>query len=318
MEKERKYSLGMDVGGTNSVFGLVDEDGCVLRTNSVKTAAYADFDEYVDVVSARLAALTEGIGGLSSVSGFGIGAPNCNFYTGCILGAPNMPWKGEVPLTAAFSAKLGIPVRATNDANAAAMGEMIYGRARGMKNFIEITLGTGVGSGIVVNGDLLYGCDGFAGELGHVTVERNGRQCGCGRRGCLETYCSATGVARTAREMIETTDMPSLLRNINGREIESKDVFDAAEQGDGMALEIFNFTGEILGRAFADFIAFSAPEAFILFGGLAKSGEYLLSPVRKAMNECVMPLWRDKVEVLVSTLDGAHAAILGAAALCHQ
>lgn len=312
---EKPFVAGMDIGGTNSVFGIVDAEGHVLKTGSVKTQKYADFDEYVNAICEGLKPLIDEVGGIEKIKGFGIGAPNGNYYNGTIEFAPNLPWKGVLPLAKAFSDRLGIPVAVTNDANAAAIGEMTYGAARGMKNFIEITLGTGVGSGIVINSQLVYGHDGFAGELGHVIVERDGRQCGCGRKGCLEAYCSATGVARTAKERLEKTDEPSLLRAITDRPIESKDVYDAAVQGDKCALDIFEYTGKILGQALADFVAFSAPEAIILFGGLTKSGDYIMNPVRQALNDTVLRIWKDKVKVLISGLKDADAAVLGASAL---
>jgi glucokinase len=314
---EKPYVVGMDIGGTNSVFGIVDANANILKTDSVKTQTYQVFEEYVDAVCAKLLPMIEKVGGVDKIKGFGIGAPNGNFYHGTIEFAPNLPWKGVLPLAKAFSDKLGVPVTVTNDANAAAIGEMAYGAARGMENFIEITLGTGVGSGIVINGQLVYGHDGFAGELGHVIVDRskNARTCGCGRKGCLEAYCSANGVARTAKERMEASDAPSLLRNITNRPIESKDVYDAAVQGDKIALEIFKFTGDILGAAMADFVAFSAPEAIILFGGLTKSGDYIMNPIREALEANLLRIWQGKVKVLVSELKDADAAVLGASAL---
>ena len=245
----------------------------------------------------------------------GVGAPNGNYYNGTIEFAPNLPWKGVIPLSAMFEDKLGIPTALTNDANAAAIGEMTYGAARGLRDFIMITLGTGVGSGIVVNGQLVYGHDGFAGELGHVIVERDGRICGCGRKGCLETYCSATGVARTAREFLVARSEPSLLREIPAEEIVSKDVYDAAIKGDKLALEIFEYTGTILGRALADFVAFSSPEAIVLFGGLAKSGDLIMKPIQKALEENVLKIYAGKTKLLLSQLKDADAAVLGASAL---
>jgi len=233
--------------------------------------------------------------------------------------APNLPWahKTIVPLAQMFSDRLGVPVAMTNDANAAALGEMVYGVARGMKNFIVITLGTGVGSGIVVNGQLLYGSDGFAGELGHVTMVRGaeGRTCGCGRTGCLEAYCSATGVARTARELLATTTRPSLLREMNPEDITSLDVSIAAGKGDELAKEIYDFTGKMLGEACADFTAFSSPEAYIFFGGMVKAGELIMKPIREAYDAHVMPIFRGKAQFLISGLDGASAAVLGASAV---
>jgi glucokinase len=250
----------------------------------------------------------------------GIGAPNGNFYNGTIEIAPNIKWAHDciVPLGKMFSDKLnGIPVAVTNDANAAAIGEMVYGVARGMKNFIVITLGTGVGSGIVVNGQLIYGSDGFAGELGHVTMVRGeeGRMCGCGRKGCLETYCSATGVARTARELLDKTSRPSLLRDIKPDDITSLDVSIAAGKGDELAKEIYEFTGKMLGEACADFATFCSPEAFIFFGGMTKAGDLIMDPIRRAYDEHVMSIYKGKAQFLVSGLDGASAAVLGASAI---
>ena len=258
------------------------------------------------------------VGGIEKIKAMGIGAPNGNYYTGTIEFAPNLSWghNGIVPLAKMFSDKLGIPVALTNDANAAAIGEMTYGVARGMKNFIVITLGTGVGSGIVINGQLVYGSDGFAGELGHVIMNRvNGRPCGCGRKGCLEAYCSATGVARTARELIETTDEPSLLRDMPAANITSLDVSIAASKGDALAKRIYEFTGNMLGEACADFAAFSSPEAFIFFGGLTKAGALLMDPIKKAYEENVLNIFKGKAKFLVSGLDGSSAAVLGASAV---
>ena len=281
---EKPYVVGMDIGGTNTVFGIVDSRGNVLSSDSIKTQQHEDIDEYVDAVCKKLIPLIQAVGGTEKIKGMGVGAPNGNFYNGTIEFAPNLPWKGVIPLAAMFEEKLGIPTALTNDANAAAIGEMTYGAARGLKDFIMITLGTGVGSGIVINGQLVYGHDGFAGELGHVIIDRNGRPCGCGRKGCLETYCSATGVARTAREFLVQSTEPSLLRNIPSEEIASKDVYDAAVKGDKLALDIFEYTGRILGEALANFIAFSSPEAIILFGGLAKSGDYIMKQIKKEID----------------------------------
>jgi glucokinase len=251
------------------------------------------------------------------VRGIGVGAPNGNYYTGDIESAVNLTWGGTRTIHFAkmlSKAMDGMPVALTNDANAAAMGEMTYGAARGMKNFIMITLGTGVGSGIVINGEVVYGHDGFAGELGHTcAVRHNGRQCNCGKTGCLETYASAIGVARTAREWLELTDEPSSLRSLDN--ITSKDVYEAAKGGDALAIKIFDFTGRILGEKFADFIEFSAPEAIVLFGGLARAKEFLTEPIEKAMNANVLPLWRGKVKLVYSILKESDAAILGASAL---
>ena len=289
--------------------------GNVLASDSVKTQQYAEVNEYVDAVCKKLLPLLQQFGGAEKIKGMGVGAPNGNYYSGTIEFAPNLPWKGVIPLAAMFEERLGIPTALTNDANAAAIGEMTYGAARGLKDFIMITLGTGVGSGIVINGQLVYGHDGFAGELGHVVVDPAGRQCGCGRKGCLETYCSATGVARTAREFLVARSEPSLLRNIPSEEIQSKDVYDAAVKGDKLALEIFEFTGKVLGTALANFVAFSSPEAIILFGGLAKSGDYIMKPIQKALEENVLNIYKGKTKLLLSQLKDADAAVLGASAL---
>lgn len=314
----KPYVIGLDLGGTNSVFGIVDSRGEIKATAAIKTQGYNTASAYVDAACAALEPIIEQVGGIEQIRAMGIGAPNANYYKGTIENAPNIQWAHNtvVPLADMFSQKLGVPVAMTNDANAAAIGEMTYGVARGMKNFIVLTLGTGVGSGIVLNGQLVYGSDGFAGELGHVIMRReNGRLCGCGRKGCLETYCSATGVARTAREFLETTDQPSLLRNINSADITSYDVSVAAGQGDALAQQIYEFTGRMLGEACADFAVFASPEAFIFFGGLTKAGELLMEPIRRSYDECVMPVFKGKPQFLVSGLDGASAAVLGASAI---
>lgn len=313
---DRQYVIGIDIGGTNTVIGVVDARGSVLGSTSIKTQVCEKFEDYISEIHKAATALLESLELTGKIQGIGVGAPNANHYTGNIENAANLRWKGILPLCELLSQKFGIPTACTNDANAAAIGEMTYGAARGMKNFIMITLGTGVGSGIVANGQVLYGSDGYAGELGHVIVkDNNGRKCGCGRSGCLECYCSATGVSRTAREFIETSDIPSMLRKIHVDEITSKHVYDAAIQGDELSKKIFEFTGEILGKAFANFVAFSAPEAIILFGGLANAGNLLLNPVKKALEENVLFVWKDKVKILASELKDADAAVLGASAL---
>ena len=314
----KPYVNGLDLGGTNSVFGIVDSRGDIKATTAIKTQGYETVDEYVEASVEALQIIIDQVGGIEKIKAMGIGAPNGNYYTGTIEFAPNLSWghNGIVPLAKMFSDKLGIPVALTNDANAAAIGEMTYGVARGMKNFIVITLGTGVGSGIVINGQLVYGSDGFAGELGHVIMNRvNGRPCGCGRKGCLEAYCSATGVARTARELIETTDEPSLLRDMPAADITSLDVSIAASKGDALAKRIYEFTGNMLGEACADFAAFSSPEAFIFFGGLTKAGALLMDPIKKAYEENVLNIFKGKAKFLVSGLDGSSAAVLGASAV---
>ncbi|GAB6009018.1 ROK family protein [Dysgonomonas reticulitermitis] len=312
---EKPYAIGIDIGGTNSVFGVVDKRGHIINQGSIKTGTYLEINDYVTHLAAGVQEIIDQVGGTGNIKGVGVGAPNGNYFTGCIEFAPNLPWKGVIPLAQMLTDKLNIPVALTNDANAAAIGEMTYGAARGMKDFVVITLGTGVGSGIVVNGQLVYGHDGFAGELGHTTIRRDGRLCGCGKKGCLETYSSATGVARTAREFLETRTEPSLLRELDPADITSKDVYDAAVKGDKMAKDIFEMTGLILGESFADFVAFSSPEAIILFGGLTKAGKLIFDPVRKHMEENMLPIYRNKIKLLMSELKESDAAVLGASAL---
>ena len=315
---EKPYVIGIDMGGTNTVFGIVDVRGNVISKSAIKTAVHDDVNLYVNDIYHELMKLIDAEGGIDQIRGIGVGAPNGNYYSGNIEYAPNLPWKGVIPFAKLLNEKFGVPVALTNDANAAAIGEMTYGIARGMKDFIMITLGTGVGSGIVIDGKLVYGHDGFAGELGHTTSIRNGRLCGCGKNGCLEAYSSATGVARTAREILETTNQDSILRNIPLSDITSKDVYDAAKEGDQVAIDIFNFTGKILGEAFADFVAFSSPEAIILFGGLSKAGEFILNPIIENMEKNLLPIWKGKIKILFSELKESDAAVLGASALAWE
>ena len=319
MDKLKPYVIGVDLGGTNTVFGIVSARGEVIAQDSIKTKQHKTAAEFVEAGLACLRPLVTQVGGIEQIQGMGIGAPNGNYYNGTIEFAPNLPWAhdGVIPLAQLFSDALGIPVKLTNDANAAAMGEMTYGAARGMKNFIVITLGTGVGSGIVINGQVVYGCDGFAGELGHVIMDRrpDARPCGCGRKGCLEAYCSARGEAQPAREILQTTDRPSLLREKPLDEIESLDVSIAADKGDEVAQEIFEFTGKMLGEACADFAAFSSPEAFIFFGGLCKAGDLIMNPIKASYDASVLKIFKGKPKFLVSSLMNANAAVLGASAL---
>ena len=314
---DQPYVIGIDIGGTNTIFGIVDKRGQILRSGAIKTTRHADVGDYLDELAQALNDLLKDNFSKDDIKGIGVGAPNGNYFSGSIEFAPNLPWKGVIPFAQMLEERIGIPVALTNDANAAAIGEMTYGAARGMKDFIEVTLGTGVGSGIVINGQLVYGHDGFAGELGHVIMRRNnGRLCGCGRNGCLEAYASATGVARTAREILDLKpDSPTLLRNIPVVDITSKDVYDAAVAGDKIAIEIFNFTGRILGEAFADFVAFSSPEAIILFGGLAKAGDFILKPTKENMEKNLLKVFKNKVKILFSGLKEDDAAVLGASAL---
>jgi glucokinase len=317
MIMDKPYVVGIDVGGTNTVVGIVDKRGQILISGSIKTAKHVKVEDYLDELTALIDDLISETTTKDQIKGIGAGTPNGNYFTGSIEFAPNLPWKGVIPFAQMLEDRTGIPVALTNDANAAAIGEMTYGAARGMKDFIVITLGTGVGSGIVVNGQLVYGHDGFAGELGHVIMRRkNGRLCGCGRTGCLEAYTSATGVARTAREYLEIRpEAKTLLRNIPVEDITSKDVAEAANAGDELAKEIFHYTGSMLGEAFADFVAFSSPEAIILFGGLSKAGDLIMDPIHESMERNLLPIFRNKVKLLFSELKESDAAVLGASAL---
>lgn len=315
---DKNFVVGVDVGGQTSKIGVVDNFGVVLAQTVIRSDIYGDdAAAFVKALAAAIKGVIKEAGKEKEIRGVGVGAPNGNYYTGTIAFAPNLAWaaKGSVDFAEMLSKELNnINVTLTNDANAAALGEMIYGVAKGMKNFIMITLGTGVGSGIVINGEVVYGHDGFAGELGHTTaIRHNGRPCGCGRTGCLEAYCSAIGVARTAREWLEFSDEPSTLREVEN--ITSKDVYEAARSGDALAIRVFNYTGALLGRQLADFVAFSAPEAIVLFGGLARSKEFLYEPILNAMNENMLSIWKGKVKLLFSTLPASDAAILGASAL---
>lgn len=313
------YVVGIDVGGQTSKIGVVDARGTVLAQTVIRTDTYETIEPYIAELAEAVLKLIKDAGVEGKVRGIGVGAPNGNYYTGTIENAPNLRWGHEKVEFAKLlqDAMGGLPVALTNDANAAAVGEMTYGAARGMKNFIMITLGTGVGSGIVINGEVVYGHDGFAGELGHTAVVyNNGRLCGCGKTGCLETYTSATGVARTAREWLELSNEPSVLRSLDS--IASKDVYDAAKDGDALALRIFEFTGKMLGRAFANFVAFSAPEAIVLFGGLARAKEFLTEHIEDSMNANLLPLWRNKIKIVYSQLKESDAAILGASALAWE
>ena len=313
------YVVGIDVGGQTSKLGVVDARGTVLAQTVIRTDTYDTVEPYIAELADAVKRIIAEAGAEGKVRGIGVGAPNGNYYTGTIEAAPNLAWgHNRVEFSKLLSEAMGgLPVALTNDANAAAVGEMTYGAARGMKNFIMITLGTGVGSGIVINGEVVYGHDGFAGELGHTTAVRaNGRTCGCGRTGCLEAYASATGVARTAREWLELSDEPSLLRGLET--IASKDVYEAAKEGDKLALKVFEYTGKILGRSLADFIAFSSPEAIVLFGGLARAKEFLTEPILESMNANVLNLWKNKVELVYSQLKESDAAILGASALAWE
>jgi glucokinase len=317
---EKNLVIGIDVGGQTTKFGVVDARGTVLAQSVIRSDNHHEVEPYIKELAVALKEIIAQAHAEGQIRGIGIGAPNANYYTGDIENAVNLSWgkSGSIHFAALLEQEMdGIPVIITNDANAAALGEMTYGSAKGMKDFIMITLGTGVGSGIVINGQMLYGHDGFAGELGHTKIMRhNGRLCNCGKTGCLETYCSATGVARTAREWLEMTDEPSLLRAYSN--ITAKDVNDCAKAGDALSKKIFDYTGALLGEALANFIEFSAPEAIVLFGGLARNKEFLTEPITKAMNANVLPLWRNKVKLVYTSLKESDAAILGASALAWE
>lgn len=310
----KELCIGIDIGGTNTVFGLVDENGDFAAENSIPTKKHQNIDDFIDALSN---AINESLGTVKTnyiLKGIGIGAPNGNYYNGTIEYAPNLNWKGVVPLSDMLNQKFHVPVVLTNDANAAALGEMIYGGAKGMKDFIIITLGTGLGSGLVVNGNVVYGHDGFAGEIGHTIYDPNGRLCACGRKGCLETYASASGIKRTAIELL-SKDSTSILHELSEEKLSSKDIYDAAVKGDKLALEAFDYTARILGLKLADSIAYTSPEAIFLFGGLALSGDYILKPTKKYMEEYLLKIYKNKIKLELSGLMGKNAAILGAAAL---
>ncbi len=315
MDISNEHAIGIDIGGTNTKYGIVNHRGQIIFEGSIKTDHYPVIDDFIQALYDKLQPEIDARSDLSFV-GIGVGAPNGNFYTGNIEYAPNLKWKGIVPLAKLFSDKFKIPAKLTNDANAAAVGEMMYGAARGMKDFIMITLGTGVGSGIFSNGQLILGHDGFAGELGHTIVIPNGRlHPHTGAKGSLESYASATGVVCTAKEFLNETDEPSVMRKISPADMESKNVFDAALEGDAIAKKVFQFTGNILGMALANFVMFSSPQAIVLFGGLTKAGDLLMQPVKESMEENLLPIFRNKVQLIFSELKESDSAILGASAL---
>lgn len=313
---EKEFSIGIDIGGTNTVYGIVDRRGQIITQDSIKTKHYPILENYIDALSKSVTSLITKAEVMNNIVGVGVGAPNGNYITGSIEYAPNLQYWGDVvPIAKMLSEHLALPVTLTNDANAAAIGEKNYGIAIGMSNFIVITLGTGLGSGIVANEELLYGQHGFAGELGHFTAVRDGRPCNCGKKGCLERYASATGLILTAKEFSQNCKEESLLHKIDIDKITSEDICKLALEGDWLAQEVFEYTGDILGKAFADFVVFSNPEAIILFGGLAKAGDLLLNPIRKSMEENLLPLFKGKIKLLISQLKESDAAILGASSL---
>lgn len=311
--------IGVDIGGTGTKFGIVDRDGNVLFSSDISTKKHKEVETFIDELYEALGGLIEKAGGTGRIKGIGVGAPNGNYYTGTIEYAPNLPWKGIIPLAKMIEDKFKLPTTLTNDANAAAIGEMMYGAAKGMKDFIMITLGTGVGSGIVANGHLIYGHDGFAGELGHTIIIPGGRlHQGTGKYGSLESYASATGVTYTTIELLENSKEESLLRGVPKNEIDSKKVYEAAVKGDKLAKEVFEFTGKILGIALANAVMFSSPEAIVLFGGLTKAGDLILKPTREHMEANLIQVFQNKVKILISHLKESDAAILGASALAWE
>jgi glucokinase len=310
----KEIVLGIDIGGTNTKFGWIGRDGKILGADSIDTRLFARFEDLVEELFTRSMSMIKPADPLNHIA-VGIGAPNGNYYNGTIEFAPNLAWKGVIQVTYLVQKKFGIPAFLTNDANAAAVGEMIYGGAKEMKDFVVITLGTGLGSGFVVNGNVMYGHDGFAGEVGHIIVDPNGRSCGCGRKGCLETYASAGGICLTVEELISHTTFESSLRAIAAKDLTALDVSVAANHGDALALEAFDQTAKILGSALANVVAITSPRAIFLFGGLAQAGDILFIPVKKYLEENLLVIYRNKVEILPSELPGSNAALLGAAAL---
>jgi len=311
------YAIGIDIGGTNTKFGVVDRNGHILEQDRTLTNAHESVQEYIEDLYEKIRPMIDRAGGIDKFAGIGVGAPNGNYYTGNIEYAANLKWQGIIPFASMMATRFGMRVKLTNDANAAAMGEMMYGAARGMKHFITITLGTGVGSGIVIDGKIVLGHDGFAGELGHTIIRPGGRvHKGTGIHGSLEAYASATGMRETALEMLtQHPETPSMMRTYKSEDITSQVVYDAAVKGDKIAQEIFEFTGQLLGEALANFIMFSSPEAIVLFGGVTKAGDMLLNPTRQAMEANLVQVFKNKVKLMFSELKEADAAILGASAL---
>jgi len=315
----KEVAVGIDIGGTNTSFGIVDREGNILAEDSIKTNGSGDIVSYLEKLSQNINKRLSSLNINSNLKGIGIGAPNGNYYNGTIEHAPNLIWKGIIPFVKMFEKHFpDIPISLTNDANAAAIGEMVYGAAKNIKNFITITLGTGLGGGVVANGRLVYGHDGFAGELGHIIIKRKGRKCGCGRRGCLETYVSATGIKRTVMELLSNETVESELRKINFKNLNAKMITDAAKKGDKIALKAYEMTGEIFGYALADLVAILSPEVIYLFGGLANAGDFLFKPVRKNFDKYLLPIFKNKVKILPSGLQGKNVAVLGASALVWQ
>lgn len=307
--------IGIDIGGTYTKIGIVDRKGVLFYENAIRTNKYHDPVIFIDALYTLLEESKAKNNDSYTIKGIGIGAPNGNYYNGNIEYAPNLEWKGIVPFAKLVKSRFNLPVVLTNDANAAAIGEMVFGAATEMKNFVMITLGTGLGSGLVVNGGLIYGHDGFAGELGHVNVEKNGRHCGCGKRGCLEAYVSATGIKRTVFELLATETDDSVFRDLSYKDLDAKQITSAAIENDPIAIKAFEKTGDILGRCLADTVAHISPRAIFLFGGLALAGKWIFEPTKAAMEENLLKIFRGKVKLLPSALLEKNLAVLGAAAL---
>ncbi|QNR25817.1 ROK family protein [Croceimicrobium hydrocarbonivorans] len=310
-----EVSIGIDIGGTNSPYGIVTEKGEVLAKGSVKTRDYNNPEEFARALSQSIKESLSELGEELQILGIGIGAPNGNHYQGTIEFAPNLPWKGVVNLIALFQQHFTLPIYVTNDANAATIGEYVFGKAKGLKDFMVVTLGTGVGSGFVSNGELIYGHDSFAGELGHTIIVHDGRDCACGRKGCLETYASVTGLLRTAQIMLAKSSQHSILRNTSMDQLSGKDIGDAAAQGDKLALDILDYTAKRLAFSLSNAVAITSPEAIFLFGGMARAGDLLLGPTKKYFEEYLLHLYKNKVRIEISALTEQNAAVLGASAL---
>lgn len=316
MDISNEFAIGIDIGGTNTKWGLVNHRGDIMQKGDLRTDAHTTIDSFIDALYQTLHPVITAYNTEGNIKGIGIGAPNGNYYSGTIEYAPNLLWKGIIPVTKLITKRFGLPSSLTNDANAAAVGEMTYGAARGLRDFIMITLGTGVGSGIVANGQLILGHDGFAGELGHTIIRPGGRKHRSTELyGSLEAYASATGIAMTAQELLQEPKTESLLRQYKDKDINSKAVYECAMQGDAVAKEVYRFTGQILGEALANFIMFSSPEAIVLFGGVIKAGELILAPTKEHMEKNLLPIFKNKVRLIFSELQEADAAILGASAL---
>ncbi|MEQ8903979.1 ROK family protein [Ekhidna sp.] len=308
----KKLAVGIDIGGTNSKFGVVDRDGNILAQSRIKTQQFSEYHSFIEVLKKEI----EKVHPLNEVIGIGVGAPNANYYKGTIVNPPNLPWKGVSKFAEEVEKVFGLKCVLTNDANAAALGEMVYGKAKNMKDFVVLTVGTGLGSGIVINGDLVYGKHGFAGELGHTLVNANGRHCACGKRGCLETYVSATGIRRTVYKLLADYTDPSMLRSISFDDLSTRTITEAAAKGDKIAIEAFKYTGRVLGMKLSDFIVHTDPEAIFLLGGLSKAGDYIFTPAQENMEHYLMPLFRDKkIKLQPSGLKDDDAPILGASSL---